>query len=68
MCDGEAHCQDRSDEADCLTETDSCVHHCDSRRRCLPANLLCDGEKDCLDGSDEDGCGRFGAEDAQGCI
>lgn len=57
VCDGEAQCQDRSDEGDCL-KPEGCVHQCDEKSRCLPATFLCDGEKDCQDGTDESGCGK----------
>uniref|UniRef100_A0A668ATG4 Si:dkey-88l16.3 n=1 Tax=Myripristis murdjan TaxID=586833 RepID=A0A668ATG4_9TELE len=56
VCDGTPHCQDRSDELDCMTQTEGCVHQCDNRSRCLPATFLCDGEQDCSDGSDEANC------------
>ncbi|KAM7391483.1 hypothetical protein PAMP_022171 [Pampus punctatissimus] len=56
VCDGVPQCQDRSDELHCMTETEGCVHHCDNKSRCLPANFLCDGERDCLDGTDELNC------------
>lgn len=57
VCDGESHCQDGSDEADCPTEF--CFHRCRSGSRCLPASMLCDGDVDCPDGSDEEGCSRL---------
>lgn len=59
VCDDIHQCQDRSDELDCLKQTESCVHHCDNKSRCLPAKFLCDGEWDCLDGTDEANCGRL---------
>lgn len=59
VCDGVHQCQDRSDEMQCMTQTEGCIHHCDNKSRCLPANFLCDGERDCLDGTDEANCGRL---------
>lgn len=59
VCDGTAHCQDHSDEQQCMKRTDNCAHQCDDKNRCLPATFVCDGERDCLDGTDEASCGRL---------
>lgn len=56
VCDGVAHCQDRSDELQCAEA--GCAHQCADKSRCLPQSFLCDGERDCVDGSDEENCGR----------
>lgn len=58
MCDGVPHCQDRSDELECL-KMEGCDHLCDENNRCVPETFLCDGERDCQDGSDEANCGML---------
>ena len=55
VCDGVAHCSDKSDEIDCKT----CAHKC-PEGYCLPAKLKCDGTPHCTDGSDEWQCNRQG--------
>lgn len=57
VCDGQYHCQDRSDELDCSRHMDGCSQRCDNGTRCIPDTFLCDGERDCADGSDEEKCG-----------
>ncbi|KAM6401854.1 atrial natriuretic peptide-converting enzyme isoform 5-T7 [Pluvialis apricaria] len=53
-CDGQADCEDDSDEDSCAFCEDSeleCVNH-----ECVPRELWCDGQADCSDSSDEWDC------------
>lgn len=63
LCDGEDHCDDRSDETVCQNCT-SGVFPCGLSRLCLDRHQLCDGIGDCEDGRDEDPrmCGSLTSE------
>ncbi|CRL04521.1 CLUMA_CG017596, isoform A [Clunio marinus] len=55
VCDGKAHCFNRTDELEEVCETIQCPKYafrC-SYGPCIDRTKLCDRKKDCLDGSDE---------------
>ncbi|XP_062872320.1 sortilin-related receptor [Trichomycterus rosablanca] len=58
-CDGQAHCQDNSDESGCPTRGPlACVNGtlCADGEACVIDTERCDGFLDCSDHSDEDNC------------
>lgn len=55
-CDGEFHCEDRSDEANCYTQCKQNEFQCTNPQICIFIEWKCDGEADCSDGSDEANC------------
>uniref|UniRef100_A0A8C5P5Q8 Corin, serine peptidase n=1 Tax=Jaculus jaculus TaxID=51337 RepID=A0A8C5P5Q8_JACJA len=64
-CDGQADCDDDSDEENCgCKERD--LWECPSSKQCLKHTVVCDGFPDCPDGLDEKNC-SFCQEDELEC-
>jgi hypothetical protein len=53
VCDSNADCPDRSDEAKCASFS------CRDGSVVQASYVACDGRKDCTDGSDEEGCASY---------
>ncbi|XP_038589288.1 low-density lipoprotein receptor-related protein 2 isoform X4 [Micropterus salmoides] len=63
VCDGEADCQDGSDEEECATLCKADEFLCAHGNRCIPPEQVCDGQSDCQDRSDEMDCASL----SRGC-
>uniref|UniRef100_A0A7E4VGX0 Low-density lipoprotein receptor domain class A n=1 Tax=Panagrellus redivivus TaxID=6233 RepID=A0A7E4VGX0_PANRE len=57
LCDGQAHCFDRSDEsAFCTPHCQPDQYQCPDEKMCLPKSYLCDGDSHCRSEADEKDC------------
>lgn len=61
QCDGDADCNDQSDETNCTTKIVTICKldtewECLTGEQCIHNSWKCDGDEDCLDGSDELHC------------
>uniref|UniRef100_A0A8C9DTE9 Atrial natriuretic peptide-converting enzyme n=1 Tax=Prolemur simus TaxID=1328070 RepID=A0A8C9DTE9_PROSS len=65
-CDGQADCDDDSDEENCGCEERD-LWECPSNKQCLKRTVICDGFPDCPDGMDEKNC-SFCQEDELECV
>lgn len=60
-CDGDADCDDQSDERNCTTSMCTAEQFRCRSGRCVRLSWRCDGEDDCADNSDEENCENTGS-------
>ncbi|XP_006894225.1 PREDICTED: atrial natriuretic peptide-converting enzyme [Elephantulus edwardii] len=65
-CDGQADCDDDSDEENCGCEERN-LWECPSNKQCLKHTVICDGFPDCPDSMDEKNC-SFCQSDELECV